>query len=709
MNKNYFMICFGIILVVFTMFFVSAGCCEKTTDGYWCQDTTEDQCKTNFLSSTSCAQTTFCTSTGTCVDSAKGTCKENSYEVECTSGGGTWENKDKEDIAMCQEGCCIVGDSADLRTYVECKQLASDYGIDINFRGDIKDQNSCFDLSYSTEKGACVYERNYETRCEFITKKECDDIKSVSSEDGGIIDNLFGGGESEVIGKGDFRSGLLCTAPGLSGCAVDSETTCYNKKVYFMDTCDNLANVYDSRMYTTNENAWTKEMRDYWTYIKDPTCTVSGLDETCGDCQFGAGGNVCGVYKKGEQGMPTQSPLGDYVCKDLSCYYDVNNNGEEEEFKHGESVCAESEGTYFHLPQINPELEVRSEDLRGDLADITKYNLPGSRYYRLQCWNGEMKPFPCRDYRNEVCEEMDLGEGYTFASCVINDWRECYKIVNEEDCEDDVVDCKWIPGYRYDYTDFRERDKKDEQGSCVPLYTPGFDFWEPESDAHAWCSLNSLVQEKVVYEQNWLGTRRSKFEDVDTKDAAQRCFENCYAIPDYGKGFTESFLESFHLDEGKELPSGTLEDSYLSKREGYYCLKKRDEPDIRGSLDNLKVGVERGDQIKCATGDAKDRDRRRVKLFYTYDQWLNSIKQRAKSLGDCGVKDNLVKTPGQDGSELITVIFQKLGQDYGIKENGSIETIWIGDKRIDGYRNIEGGLEEDLEDIVPSWEYKELE
>ena len=699
MNKNYFMIGIGMVFIVFTIFFVSAGCCEKTIDGFWCQDTTVDQCDTGFLSTTSCAQTTFCTSAGTCIDSAKGACTENSYKLECESGGGTWENKYKEDIAMCQEGCCIIGDSAGLRTYVECKQLASDYGIEINFRGDIKDQNSCFDLSYVTEKGACVYEKDYVTNCEFITKEECLQKQSVSSGEGGVISNLIGG-KSETAERATFNSGLLCTAPGLSDCAVSSKTTCEDYKVYFLDTCYNLANIYDSRMYTENENQWTKEMRDYWTYIKDPTCTVDGPDADCGACEF-LGGTTCSAYRRGEQGMPNQKPLGDYVCKDLACYYDVHNDGIKEKYEHGESVCAESEGTYFHIPLV----EERDENLRKDLKDITKYNLPGSRYYKLQCWNGEMKPQPCRSYRNEVCEETDLGSGYMMASCVVNDWRGCFEIANKEDCEDDVVDCKWIPGYRFDYENFKERDHKDEQGSCVPLYAPGFDFWEPESDAHALCSINSLVQENVVYEQPWFGTKRSDFKDVDTKDAAHRCFENCYAIPDYGKDLTASFLEEFQLGSDK-LPSGKLKNYYLSEREGYYCLKDRNEPD---TINNLKVGGEAGDEIQCASRNWLDVDRRRVKLFYTYDQWLNSVKQRAKSLGDCGVKDNFVETPGQDGSELITVIFQKLDQDLGVKENGTIETIWIGDKRIDGYRNIGGGLEEDLDDIEPSWEYYEIE
>jgi len=705
--KNYFIICIGILFVVFTTFLVSAGCCEKTKDGFWCQDVTEDQCETNFLSTTSCAQTTFCTSAGTCVDSAKGTCKENSYKIECTSGGGTWEKKDKNEIAMCREGCCIIGESADLRTSVECQQLASDYGIDIDFRANIEDLGACSDLAYTKEKGACVYEKNYATTCEFITKEDCNSKKSVSLTDEGGIRGLIGGGKTETIEEAIFHSGLLCTAPGLSDCAVSSETICYNDQVYFIDTCGQNANVYDSRMYTENENQWTKEMRDYWTYVKEPSCTVSGLDASCGNCNFWDGGNTCGAYKKGAQGMPTQRPLGDYVCKDLACYYDVNDDGKEERYEHGESVCAESEGTFFHIPQVKE----RSEILREELADITQYNLPGSRYYKLQCWNGVMKTIPCREYRNEVCEEMDLAdeldleEEYMQASCVVNDWRNCFEITNVDDCENDKVDCKWIPGYRFDNQNFKERDKEDEQGSCVPLYTPGFDFWEPESDAHALCSLNSLVIENVIYEQHFLGNRND-FGGVSTEDAAQRCFENCYAIPDYGVEFTASFLEDFHLNNGKTLPSGGIRDYHLSGREGYYCLKDRDEPD---TIDNLKVGLEAGNEIQCAAGDNKDSDRRRVKLFYTYDQWLNSVKQRAKSMGDCGVKENAVGTSGQDGAELITVIFQKLKQDGSVKENGTVETIWIGDKRIDGYRNVDGGLEEELDNIEPSWEYHKLE
>ena len=686
------MICFGIILIVLVTFFVSAGCCEKTIDGHWCQDTTEDQCETNFLSTTSCAQTTFCTSTGTCVDSAKGTCKENSYEVECTSGGGKWENKDKEDIVMCQEGCCIVGDSADLKTYVECKQLASDYGIDINFREDVRSLNSCFDLGYATEKGACVYERNYATKCEFITKEDCQGIISSSPSTGTRLGDLFGGEEeSETIEKGTFNSGLLCTAPGLSDCAVNSETTCYNKKVYFVDTCGQRANIYDSSMYTENENAWTKEMRDYWTYIQEPTCTVSRADADCGNCEFLAGGTTCGTYKRGEQGMPTQQPLGDYVCKDLACYYDVGDDGKEERYEHGESVCAESEGTYFHIPQIDSEIEERGASLRIELSDMIKYNLPGSRYYRLQCWNGEMKPYACKEYRNEICEEIDLGEEYMEASCVINDYRGCFEIEHKEDCEDDFIDCKWVPGYRYDGEVVDFEDREEEQGSCVPLYTPGFDFWEPESDGHVLCAA-SAVAEVAVYETHWK-EKRTDFKDVDTKNAAQRCLENCYTIPGYGDGLTLAQVKGYY--DGEEL--NNVKNYPISLRRGHYCHDKNDPDDLKlGSTTTLFKN-----RVDCASDNKKQRE---APLFYTHEQYLDSVKIRGKSLGDCGTKNNFVGTSGQDGAELITVIFQELTQDGSIKKNGSVEIIWMGDKEVSGYRE-DGKLQEDVDDIDPSWEY----
>ena len=138
----------------------------------------------------------------------------------------------------------------------------------------------------------------------------------------------------------------------------------------------------------------------------------------------------------------------------------------------------------------------------------------------------------------------------------------------------------------------------------------------------------------------------------------------------------------FQLEE-YEL-SGDIGDSYLSRREGYYCLK---DVDGENTIDNSKTGAEVGDEINCAAGDGKDLDRRKSKIVYTHEAWLTLIRDRTRSTGDCGYKPHayfdITGYKGDVNSEVIDVTFQVLNQKGETKYNTTEkEIIYKGDETV---------------------------
>lgn len=619
-------------------------CCEKTTNNLWCQNVASNQCNSAFsAATTSCAQTSFC-QLGTCVNAAAGVCTENTGKSECEAKGGTWYKEAKQDIPLCSAGCCEIGDEVAFVSQTECKQLASDYGVDINFHSEITDEPSCLATANSNEKAACVFS-DAGTSCSILTKEDC------------------------LSKSGKFYDGLLCTAPELAtDCAPSSKTTCNGDDVYFLDTCGNLANIYDKKFSPdTADSKKDSQYNNYWTE-KDYNKDILNLE---GDCDYAAG-STCST----ERGVS--------FCKDLSCD-NVLINGKEVTKQHGESWCAETNGTLHHI-RVDPEtMEWINPSQRQELIDnYEKYDTPGSRYVRLQCWEGEVIEEPCADYRNEVCKEADIGTKetgeFTTAQCRVNGWRTCMDLTTQSACEDDYIDCQWMPGYRFDLKEVDEIDRDEEQGSCVPLFAPGFDFWNADSSGTSVCDLGK-VSEAVAYETNWV-EKRDKLQ-YDLSKASENCVDNCYALPGYGDDASLSYLEGLH--KGTQ----NLNNDYdISNRLGFYCWK-----DENGNTSKVGKAGLFGSKIKCA----QDESKRKLPVFYQNKQWLDFITKRAAALGDCGYKSNLVGTPGQNSTEIINALFQKLSQSGEVKSNTTVKEIfegdsWTGeDERTDGLKYVPRG------------------
>lgn len=432
---------FGMIFLMSILLigFVSAAesyCCEKTTTGAWCQNAEEDSCDIEFRKApTSCESTSYCKQ-GCCYNSDEGTCMENTPQIICQENNGVWESDEECNIPQCELGCCLIGGQAAFVSQTRCKRLSSLYGLEVNFRSEIKTEIECIQSITSEAEGACIFEEEFERTCVRTAKNKC--LKM----------------EKDV----EFYEGFLCSADDLNTiCGSSKKTTCIEREdaVFFLDTCGNLANVYDSSQQNNPE---------YWRKIKglDESCNYeeSNADSPdCGNCDYYLG-STCAEFETGLGKTPPD--FGDYICQDLSCEW----GGEDRE--HGETWC----------------VSTGKEDLE---------NNPGARHYRLLCYNGEVIEEPCAEFRAEVCIEDNIetgtGDLFSVAACRVNRWQDCVSQSNEDNCENkDIRDCQWL-------SKSNELDsllkKTQVNGICVPEYAPGFDFYEADSDAGDICELGN--------------------------------------------------------------------------------------------------------------------------------------------------------------------------------------------------------------------------
>jgi hypothetical protein len=422
-NKVILVLIIGMFLINLIVAQEASYCSEKTIDGAWCQNVPEAKIDANYRSApTSCDATSFCKS-GCCYDSSEGTCMRNTPQIVCENDGGVWSDSASCEVPQCELGCCLIGNQAAFVSQQRCKRLSSLYALDINFRTDIANEIQCILSTTSEVKGACVFEEEFETRCQFLSKAKC-----------------FGLGSANV----SFHEDYLCTADELNTiCAKTEKTTCVDGRdeVFFVDSCGNVANIYD---------ASKKNDAAYWTKIVDKgeSCGAGGNNgdsAVCGNCDYYLG-STCKEYNRGADKRRPQ--YGDNICRNLDCELDGVP------YQHGETFCANSKGT--------------------------DESLPGSRNFRLVCYNGEISVEPCADRRAEVCLESDI-DGFKTAACRANRWQDCTKHTLKKDCENkDRRDCEWIGGTTI---------------KCVPAFAPGFDFWSTEEsgEAEEICSTASVT------------------------------------------------------------------------------------------------------------------------------------------------------------------------------------------------------------------------
>ncbi|MEK6836031.1 MAG: hypothetical protein AABX94_00025, partial [Nanoarchaeota archaeon] len=342
-------------------------CCEETNSGAFCQNVPTTECKPNSRQvPTNCESTSYCRA-GTCYDSKEGTCLDNTPQLVCNDNGGVWS---QESPPQCSLGCCVLGDQAAFVSLVRCKRLSSFLGLETNYDKSVTNEVACIEKVQQQERGACVYEFEFEKTCKFGTRAEC---------------NTQTGGNATVQ-KGTFYAGKLCSAEELGTiCGPTTKTTCVAGKdeVYFVDTCGNPANIYDSSK--ANEPL-------YWSNIinREDSCNPSAgnaLSKSCGNCDY-LQGSICRSEKQAG-GSPT---YGDFICANLNC----KNTQDGKDYKHGESWCVYNDAGRFGNSD----------------------NTVGSRFYKHICINGEEVLEQCEDFRAEECISDKINE-FSQAACKV--------------------------------------------------------------------------------------------------------------------------------------------------------------------------------------------------------------------------------------------------------------------------------------------------
>lgn len=487
MKKRLRFIFVSFFLITISMGMVSSLCCQETINGAFCQNIEDaSKCKTTPIPS-SCELTNECKS-GCCFDSQTGECSPGSPEITCN---GRWENEPNCDIDACSIGCCVLGNQAFLANPTECKFQSSINGLQTNFQPQIQNEAECVLSVTSDVKGACVYEQDFQKQCRVITKKECMDLKATGQNT-------------------SFYEDFLCSAEDLSTiCGPSKKTTCYNDKVYFIDTCGNIANIYDSSRIDDNL---------YWRKVVsvEDSCDYDNNADKCGNCEYESG-SVCGTKR-----VQDETPIyGDFVCRNTQCKYDGKT------YEHGERWCGyKDEGNYG-----------------------TEKNLPGSKHFVMECRDGDILIQECDDYRAQICEEEEVVDDFMTAKCVSNRWQDCTEQEEKKDCLNvDKRDCQWI------YTTWAWNKKN--KGVCVPEFAPGLKFWDSSetaesSNAKSICSQGT-TQCVVTYEKG-----------VST-GLSWKCEKNCWCLEDEWKNAMNKICNSLGDCGVKENYQGNP---------GYYIIK----------------------------------------------------------------------------------------------------------------------------------------
>ncbi len=434
MNKTtaFFAISAAIIIVLLSANAIAAEpivCCEKTkatskNGVLYCQNVPASECDTSAKQvPTACESTSYC-KPGVCYNSREGTCLDNTPEIVCHANEGQWSATFP---AQCSLGCCVLGDQAAFVSLVRCKRLSSFLGLTTNYKQNIQNEVQCVLEVQNQEKGACIYEHEFEKTCTFTTRGAC-----TAGVNGTSI-------------KGEFFGGKLCTAEELGApCAPTQQTTCVPGKdgVYFVDSCGNAANIYDASKLND---------KSYWSTARDvsESCNPNSDNansKTCGNCNY-LSGSYCRTATRSNR-----ATYGNAICAELNCKKTSNGNS----YKHGESWC------------------VYTDAGKKDISD----NAVGSRFYKHVCVNGEEVIEQCADFRQEECIEdaIEISGGGKFsqAACRVNRWQDCTSQGEKIDCENtERRDCVWKKGIIL--------TNVSSEGACIPKNSPGLKFWEGES------------------------------------------------------------------------------------------------------------------------------------------------------------------------------------------------------------------------------------
>lgn len=426
----------------------SVSTCLKSLDGKICQEYSSSDCpgvcepgKCIPASRINVAQCKI----GTCMDPTEGVCQPGSPRQSCEEQGGRWYDDAFGNNAECVKGCCTWGSGlfSSFTTETACIRKGNITGTLATLNKNIKNELSCLQSVTNQEYGACVFAKDNIKSCKFTTRANC-------------------------LKMGNFSSQKLCTNRQLgTNCERTTKTTCADGKdeVYYMDSCGNRANIYDSAK---------KDDLAYWDNIveKKDSCGAGGgsmNSVSCGNCNY-----LLGSMCKAKENNPVV--YGDNICHDLNCKDDKGLP-----VKNGESWC-------LYDGKIGEGIAV-----------------VGSRHFKRVCRDGIVTTDPCADYRNEICmQSVNKIDGVNFkmATCRINRWYECMSINGESEGQStkctNINDCM-LKSIALDEFKFDR---------CVPKYPAGFELEatssSSSSSSSSFCSYATQTCQ-VVYKKKLSG------------------------------------------------------------------------------------------------------------------------------------------------------------------------------------------------------------
>ncbi|GEM_PF-6625835 len=621
------------------------GCCRETKEGAICQDIPffqADLCKEN-LFATKCSSVGEC-KLGCCYSSSTGTCSLRSPKQKCLENGGNWSDDISCNIPQCQLGCCILGNQVSLVNSRECTLLSNKYNFEKKFIP-FSSGESCEKYIGLEELGACLSDSgdfSGEKNCVYTSKKNCK--------------------------TGDFKPGYLCTSKELNTiCKPTNKTTCVEDRdqVYFLDSCGNVANIYDSSK-ANNQTYWEKPI--------PPEESCSPESPSCGNCDY-VRGSICAKYEKGKTQKPS---LGDYVCKSLHC----NNK------KHGESWC---------VYDFNP--------LEG-IAPV------GSRHFIARCFEGQISIEGCADFMQEICVQ-NTDSGYTEAKCLINDWRSCLNANDaesysevEKKCEENPQcimfnefygedklkrsDGKFLAGFDPEKTNAEQgaiddlgKDQNKLLAHCVPRFTPGFQFWNTNTKivGRGSDSYNPSQKQKQFSTANYGGSNEetNAICSLGSFTCISSVKRKCQMVDETNlqlKGLISTTLCAYSYGI-----------SELINPEDVDCDPWEDEANWECNIDGANVNIKTKDLPNL----------------------MSAMNERCRALGSCGVSSNIIGEVNEDfpGFSVQRIKIDRKGENRNISiSNYTLPGDYIASfkkpiasfKKLNDLKSISSGLSADIAD-----------
>ncbi|MBT7251305.1 hypothetical protein HN604_00615 [archaeon] len=506
----------GFVILGSSLVSSAEGCCSLDSSGVDCTyiDSAECPSSSSFQDFVSCDDAAFCQG-GCCYDDSIGSYDVSVLEANCAT---QWSpDSTCDSVPGSEPGCCILGDSVNWVTEGACAINSDSLGVETDWDSSIS-YAECQEIPSSQDRGACVLEGGF---CSISTQETCSSI------------------------GGDFSSGYLCTALSLDTvCLMNDQTECVSDldQVYFIDSCGNQANIYDSSKVG---------VQSYWETMISPeqSCNFGDSNANSAEC-----GN-CDYFKSSSCSSAIEDSFnvdyGTNYCKDLSCEFDG------EPFNNGDSWC-------------------RYDGAIGSSDDVV-----GSRHWRYSCNQGVIDIDPCNDYRQEVCVQKNTKENgeivFREGSCLANPWQNCFDLNNNFAGAELVEECKSAISCRMQGVSINPGDSFGFN-RCVPQYPSGFDLKTEESAEEAVNICNQGTARCVIPRKRKWDTSCKIKDNAHCEDAAftEQMNDFCMSLGDCGGAvnYNGDFKKNYAINGAPDLSASWIQSliSLATPIEGQYAI-----------------------------------------------------------------------------------------------------------------------------------------